>query len=131
MPVTYSIHSDRNLLLTRCRGNTTLTEVLAHFDELDRDADCPRTPDVFLDLMEITSLPEEEQLIEVAHRIGRTTLRIQFQACAIVTDHEPLVERMQVFEDFAGPHFENTKIFRKHEHAASWLEYRQGIRNLP
>ena len=44
MPITYLIDQSRGRIITTCAGHVTLREVMAHFDELQRD---PERPDTF------------------------------------------------------------------------------------
>jgi hypothetical protein len=121
MPVNYMIDSDRNMIRTSCRGNTTLAEVLAHFDELERDPVRPTHADVLLDLTEVTSLPDSNQTRAAANRIGRSTEILRYRACAIVVDREALYGMIRMFEVFSEKHFERTAVFRNRSDADVWL----------
>ncbi len=65
MPVTYEIDKGNGIIRTRCSGAVTFPDVVEHFQTLERDADCPRSADVVLDLRELTSLPTNNQLRSV------------------------------------------------------------------
>lgn len=122
MPVTYEIHLERNLIATRCLGETTLSEVLEHFDVLERDRNRPAHLNVLLDLTEQTSLPTAPQILAAASRIGMAKWLIDFRACAIVVNRDALFGMLRMFEVFAHPHFERLRVFRDAEEAKAWLE---------
>ena len=71
MPVTYRIDRDRRRIVTRCAGETTLTEVLAHFEELEKDPRLPAGADVLLDLIGMTGVPNLGQIRSVGSQ-GRS-----------------------------------------------------------
>ena len=70
MPIHYRIDRELKRILTRCTGETTLKEVLGHFEELEVDPDCPPHADVLLDLSEIENLPNVGQIRAAAERAG-------------------------------------------------------------
>ena len=122
MPISYEIDRGRNRIATRCFGDTTLTEVLAHFDELERDQDRPSHLDVYLDLTEQTNLPTAQQIQAAASRIGMAKWMIDFRACAIVVNRDALFGMLRMFEVFAHPHFERLRVFRDASQARAWLD---------
>jgi len=69
-PITYRIEANKRLIHTRCNGLVKLDEVIHHFQELERDPVCPDRLDVFLDLREMSSLPESGQLRAVSSAIA-------------------------------------------------------------
>ena len=83
MPVTYEIDPVRNLIRTTCFGNVRLQDVMAHFDELQRDPHRPDRLDVLLDLRDMDAPPQAPQLQAVADRVGLVE-GLVFGACAIV-----------------------------------------------
>jgi hypothetical protein len=44
VPVAYRIDPELSRIVTDCRGETTLRDVVAHFDELEVDPSCPEAP---------------------------------------------------------------------------------------
>ncbi len=98
MPVTYRIDPERNRILTRCDGETPLAQVLAHFDELEADRDCPKNADVLLDLTAIDTLPNVGQIRAAAERTGDAARRVRFGACAIVVGTAAWFGMARVFE---------------------------------
>jgi hypothetical protein len=122
MPITYRIDREIKRIFTRCSGETTLREVLAHFDELELDPDCPPRADVLLDLSEITNLPNVGQIRTAAERTGDASRKVGFNACAVVVGSEAWFGMARVFEAFTEPHFTRTAVFRSVEAAESWLE---------
>jgi hypothetical protein len=122
MPITYRIDREMNRIFTRCSGETTLREVLAHFDELEMDPDCPPRADVLLDLSEITNLPNVGQIRTAAERTGDASRKVGFGACAVVVGSEAWFGMARVFEAFTEPHFTRTAVFRTVEAAEAWLQ---------
>jgi hypothetical protein len=120
MPVDYRIDAARQLITTTCVGYVTLSEVIAHFDQLDRDPERPPRLDVLLDLSQMTSLPESDQLRSVAKRIARPD-GSTFGALAIVTQSDALYGMLRIFEVFAEPYFTAVHVFRDHDTAQTWL----------
>jgi len=121
MPVRYRIDPERKRILTRCEGNATLAEVLAHFDELEVDANCPPGADVLLDLRPMTNLPNVGQIRTAADRAGDAAKRVRFGAVAIIVSSEALFGMARVFETFTERHFARTGVFRSREAAEEWL----------
>lgn len=75
MPITYQIDSHSKTIRTKCVGHLTLPEVVEHFNALERDRECPRHANVFLDLSEVSSLPETRQLSFVVTQMKRSVPR--------------------------------------------------------
>jgi hypothetical protein len=126
MPVTYRIDPERRRILTRCEGNATLSEVLAHFDELELDANCPPGADVLLDLTGMTNLPNVGQIRTAADRAGDAAQHVRFGAVAIVVGSDALFGMARVFETFTERYFGRTAVFRNWEAAEAWLNKKPG-----
>jgi hypothetical protein len=122
VPVVYRIDPELNRIVTQCVGETSLREVLAHFDELDVDAECPDGADVLLDLSSMTTLPNVGQIRSAAERAGRTSGKVRFGAIAIVVASEAIFGMARVFETFTERHFARSGVFRSREAAERWLE---------
>jgi hypothetical protein len=122
MPVVYRIDSELNRIVTQCVGETTLREVLSHFDELEMDPGCPDGADVLLDLSEITSLPNVGQIRTAAERAGIAARSVRFGAIAIVAASEAIFGMARVFETFTERHFARSGVFRSREAAERWLD---------
>lgn len=122
MPVTYRIDREQNRILTRCTGETTLREVLSHFDELEIDPDCPPHADVLLDLSAIETLPNVGQIRAAAERAGDASRKVGFGACAVVVGSEAWFGMARVFEAFTEPYFARTAVFRSVDAAEAWLD---------
>src|SRR5437667_1738650 len=112
MPVSYTIDAEEKLIRTRCIGNVTLNEVIAHFRTLERDPGCPDILDVFLDLSETTSLPLSGQISAVAVEISRIKKKVRFNTCAVVANRDALFGMMRMFSVVAGPYFTAIHVFR-------------------
>jgi len=130
MPVTYQIDHARRLIRTRCVGAVTLPEVLGHFHTLQNDPQCPEKLDVLLDLSEITSLPDSDQLRAVTHKIESVRPRVRFGACAIVAGEDPSFGIARTFAVFAEWQFRVKNVFRTHADAEQWLAA-HGSSSLP
>lgn len=95
--------------------------MFAHFDELERDPVRPTRADVLLDLTEVTSLPDSNQIRAAANRIGRASQTMRYRACAVVVNRDALYGMIRMFEVFADKHFERTSVFRDKRDADVWL----------
>jgi SpoIIAA-like len=125
MPVIYQIDRANGIIRTRCVGPVTIDEVIDHFRQLERDADCPERLDVLLDISEETSVPESEDLREVTREIRRIRNRVQFDRCAIVASRDVLVGMMRMFAVFTEEYFRETRVFRDAGYAEAWLVSQQ------
>ncbi len=122
MPIHYRIDREIKRILTRCTGETTLKEVLGHFEELEVDPDCPPHADVLLDLSEIENLPNVGQIRAAAERAGDASKKVGFGACAIVVGSEAWFGMARVFEAFTERYFARSSVFRSREAAETWLD---------
>jgi len=121
VPVTYQIDPHSKTIRTKCAGNLTLPEVVEHFKTLERDPECPRHANVFLDLSEVSSLPETRQLSVVVTEMKKIRSRVRFEACAIVASRHALFGMMRMFEALAEELFRVTGTFRIAAEAEAWL----------
>lgn len=121
MPVSYRFNAELGCVDTRCAGAVTFAEVRAHFRELEADVSLPPRLDVLLDLSEMQSLPETQQLEVLVGDIRRVASRVAWGACAIVAVDDALFGMSRMFEVFAEPQFERTRVFRDASMARSWL----------
>ncbi len=121
--MTYRIDPNRKRILTRCEGETTLREVLGHFDELEQDPKCPQGADVLLDLTRITSLPNVGQIRSAAERAGDAARKVRFGALAVVAQNEDLFGIARLFEMFTRRVFTRSRVFATTDDAEVWLEF--------
>src|SRR6478672_10122153 len=122
MPVTYRIDPERRRILTRCAGETTLPEVLAHFEELERDPRVPEGADVLLDLMGMTSLPNLGQIRSAAERAGAAGRTVRFGAIAIVSDGGDAAGMARAFGTLTSRLFTRSGVFSSRVEAETFLE---------
>jgi hypothetical protein len=102
-------------------GPVTRTEVLAHFDDLEREAELPDRLDVLLDLRRITSLPDGDDIAAVAQAVSRLRHRVAWGACAVVASADASFGMSRVFEVHTDELFERVAVFRDLAAAAIWL----------
>jgi len=121
MPITYEIDAARSLIRTTCFGHVRLQDVMAHFDELQRDPNRPDRLDVLLDLRDMAAPPEAPQLQAVADRVSLVE-GLVFGACAIVASKESMFGMARMFEVLARPYFAELRTFRDVAAAEEWLE---------
>ena len=121
MPVTYVIDTEEKLIRTRCIGNVTLNEVIAHLRTLEGDPVCPDSLDVFLDLSETTSLPLSGQISAVTVEFSRSKKKVRFNTCAVVATRDALFGMLRMFSVVAGPYFTAIHVFRGASEAEEWL----------
>ena len=126
MPIPYQIDHKESLIRTKCVGKVSLEEVLGHFDELEKDPDCPRSLDVLLDFSELETVPNPVQLMAVADRMHRIKDRVKFGACAIVAKSDVIYGIARMYTVYAEPQFRIARVFREFLQAEFWL---QSVRN--
>lgn len=122
MPISYAIDQDLQRIHTRCVGNTTVQEVIEHFETLVNDPTRPPSLDVLLDLSEMTTIPDSGQLHLAAAATLKARLHVQFHHCAIVTASETTRGLAMVWEMFARQAFRATSVFRNTGEARAWLD---------
>lgn len=121
MPVVYRIDPDLARIVTECRGETTLRDVLHHFDELEVDPGCPEGADVLLDLSDMTTLPNVGQMRSAAERAALASRKVRFGSIAVVAAADPIFAMARVFESFTERLFSRSAVFRSREAAERWL----------
>jgi hypothetical protein len=121
MPISYAIDPLKSRIRTRCVGFTTLEETIEHLGELRADPNCPRRPDVLLDLREITSLPTLEKLRELA-RQAASVPGISFRRLAIIAVRDDVVGMMRMLQIYGQRAFAATAIFDRSEDGEAWLD---------
>ncbi len=121
MPVLYELDRARGWIRTRCVGEVTVAEVVAHFSTLAQDPACPSRLDVLLDLSQAVTVPRLRQLEEVVQAMNRVRDRIRFEVCAIVATSDVLYGMLRRFEVLAERHFRVTRVFRDLGEAETWL----------
>jgi hypothetical protein len=122
MPVTYKIYAAKELIRTTCTGNLNPEEVAEHFQTLARDPERPDRLNVLLDLSEVTSLPETQNLRQVGGQIEELLGSVRFGALAIVARNDAMFGMMRMFEVLAREYFIVTHVFRSVAEAEAWLE---------
>lgn len=121
MPIAYQIDADKRTIRTRVVGQVTPQDVIDHFRTLEQDPQCPQSPNVFLDLNEVESLPGSPQLTIVVRELKRISAKIRFDACAILASRDALFGMMRMFEALAEECFRVTRTFRIASDAEAWL----------
>jgi hypothetical protein len=121
MPISYQIDPGRRLIVTRCIGNISLTEVLQHFERLISDPECPPVLNVLLDLTEMTAVPDSGQLHTAASATADASRHVRFDHCAIVASTEQTRGIGMIWQMFAQQSFRATETFRTFEEAQGWL----------
>ena len=125
MPVTYQIDRATRLIRTRCIGNVSFEEVVGHFRELECDPALPAQVDVLLDLTEMSSIPESDQIRSVARVVERFQQRLKWGFCAIVASRDVLFGMSRMFQVFVEAHFADSNVFRELDQAEHWLATRR------
>ncbi len=127
VPVSYQIDRELALIRTRCRGDVSFAEVVDHFRELQSDPSLPARLDVLLDLTEMQSIPESDQLQSVAREVAHLKGKLEWGACAIVARSDLLFGMSRIFHAFAEAHFARSNVFRDLEAAERWLASRRSL----
>lgn len=87
MSISYALDRPKSLLRTTCTGEVRFPEVLAHFDQLQRDPERPWRLDVLLDFAGLRTPPGVPEVRGVAFRIQHV-LDFGFARCAVVAGDE-------------------------------------------
>jgi len=121
MPISYQIELARELIRTKGTGSVTSEEVADHLRQLQTDPQFQRPLNVLLDLTACTSLPDRNQLDEVANQLKSLGGRDRFQRCAILVSRTALYGMTRMFEVLAEEQFAATHIFQTEREAEAWL----------
>jgi|SRR5690349_6163450 hypothetical protein len=121
VPIMYEINRESGTIRTKCFGQVTMPEVIDHFRTLGEDPNCPSRLDVYLDVSDVTFLPESNQLSAVVTELKKFQRRTRFDACAIVATNDALFGMMRMFETLAEEYFRVSRIFRSGAEAEAWL----------
>lgn len=125
MPVRYIIDPARKLIHTTCSGPITLADVIEHFRTLKDDPTCVGHLDVLLDVRDVASPPQSDQLRTVNSQVGSIRPKVQFGMCAIVANRDAMFGMMRVFGVFAEQNFRAIRVFREVSEAEAWLSSSQ------
>jgi hypothetical protein len=120
VPVEYKIDPRRRLIRTVCTGDVNPKEVSDHFRELANDPTRPDRLNVLLDLTEVSSIPDTDQVRAVSYELNKRS-NLKFNACAIVARTDVLFGMMRMFEVFAEGSFVTTRVFHTTADAEAWL----------
>ena len=124
VPVNYKIDLHRNLIRTVCSGDVNPKEVNDHFRDLASNPNRPDRLNVLLDLTQMTSIPETDQVRDASYEL-RSHPELRFNACAIVAGRDHLFGMMRMFQVFAEDSFKITQAFRTVAEAETWLAERE------
>jgi hypothetical protein len=124
MPIEYEIDASQSLIRTRCVGDVTYADVVAHFRALEGDALIPERPDVLLDFSELTAFPDGSQVRSVSAEIRDLLPRIAWRHCAVVAPRDLAFGIGRMFEMLSEPYFQSTMVFRRLADAEQWLRAR-------
>jgi hypothetical protein len=122
VPITYEIDRARGLMRTHCRGVVTFSEVVEHFRQLHADPEVPERIHVILDLRELRTSPDRDQLRAIASEVKDLKERLRWGALAIVAESDLLFGMSRVFGVFAEGYFSQINVFRSEPEALRWLE---------
>jgi hypothetical protein len=129
MPIHHEIDRERGLIRTTCAGDVGLEAVSRHFRALAAERDLPDPLDVLLDLSELGSAPESEQIQVIAGEIARMVGKIRWGACAIVAARDLLFGVGRVLEARAEESFDSIRVFRDRASAEAWLASERALRS--
>lgn len=121
MPIEYEIDRKKGVIRTRCVGPTTLVEVMEHFHTLHGDPALPPRIDVLLDLCEMSSVPEREQIRAIVSQVKTLGSELRWGLLAIVAPSDLLFGMSRVFGIFVEESFANVGVFRRPSEAEAWL----------
>jgi hypothetical protein len=121
VPIHYVIAPGARTIRTKCVGPLTLPEVIDHFQTLAIDPQCADGLNVFLDLSEVSTLPNGREILAVVTELKRIRTKTRFNACAILAPGNALFGMMRVFEAQAEEFFRITHTFRTATDAETWF----------
>ena len=122
MPVHYRYDEPAHRLLTRCEGQVTVTEVIAHFRELTGSTRLHPGSDVVLDLTFQSNLPAPEALSSAAAVLEEIQELIDLGRCAVVAPNEVAAEIGRRFQSLTWPLFTGIRLFPTGVTANAWLD---------
>jgi hypothetical protein len=128
MSISYEIEPERSLIRTRCSGAVTLDEVLKHFAELRSLPSLPTPLHVFLDLTEMTTAPERDQLRAVVTEIRELGTSLRWGVLVIAAHSDLLFGMSRILGVFVESNFTNTGVFRRLGEAETWLASQLDLR---
>jgi hypothetical protein len=108
-----------------CTGHVNFAEVVDHFRQLKEDPACLERMDVLLDVSNVDSLPDSNQIGAVGTALAAIRPKVQFGACSIVAAKDAMFGMMRMFEVRAGDYFGAVRVFRKAADAEIWLASQQ------
>jgi len=122
LPITFDLDHETRMIRTRCAGDVTFDEVVAHFQELAGLAPLPRDIDVVLDLTAMESLPEGDQMQGVASAVDQAQVTDAWGAWAVIADRDALFGMIRILRVFVEANVPEFGVFRSEDEAMSWLE---------
>ena len=131
MPVTYVIEPARMRIHTTCSGPVSLADVIDHFRPLREDPACTGHLDVLLDVSDVDSLPESNQLRAVSAELFTIRGQVQFGLCAIIAERDAMFGMMRMFGVMAERGFRAVRVFRGAAEAEEWLVSEQKAGDHP
>jgi hypothetical protein len=124
MPITHEIEridENRVLIRTTCFGPVDFEQVIEHFKTVEADPDRPELIDVLLDLCDVTTLPDRNQVKSVAAEVGRMLPALNWGNLAVVASRDVVFGVSRMFEMLSQSHFDATNVFRTREDAEAWM----------
>jgi len=122
LPIAFDLDHEARMIRTRCVGDVTFDEVVAHFQELAGLAPLPRGIDVVLDPTAMESLPEGGQMQGVAFTVDQTQVTDAWGAWAVIADRDALYGMIRILRVFVEAIVPDFGVFRSEDEALSWLE---------
>jgi hypothetical protein len=129
MPIDYEIDrvsEGRGLVRTTCRGAVTAEQVREHFEKLLHDENRPEILDVLLDMSEVETLPDRDQVRVASERVGRTVSEMGWGRLAIVATSDVSFGVSRMFGTLSDHYFEASTVVRSRAEAESWHRQKRG-----
>jgi hypothetical protein len=131
VPIQYVIDPNERTIRTKCVGQLSLSDVIGHFQTLAADPQFAGHLNVFLDLSEVSSLPDGREILAVVTELKRIRSKARFGACAILATGDALFGMMRVFEAHAEEFFRVTHTFRSATEAETWFALQKLSQDKP
>jgi hypothetical protein len=94
---------------------------MGHFQALESDRRLPDPVNVLLDLREIVTTPETDQVRRIADQMGKMSGTLRWGALAIVAPRDLIYGMSRMLEMRTEHLFVATRVFRELGEAEKWL----------
>jgi hypothetical protein len=102
----------------------TLPDAIQHFRALGSDPAASGVLDVLIDISDLTTFPQSDQVQSVVYEIRDLLPKITWRHCAVVGPRDVTFGIGRMFEMLSERYFRSTMVFRQLDAAERWLASR-------